>query len=872
MEIRKEDFKKYIAILGNREEYCMFSGRPEWDDTKKAYVIPGSSPRKKTEWVRKEQLERVIEENIRRGWTTWISLNEKEKGKDNIEGTSKIWCIWFDFDAKREDKSRVANEEEKKEALERGEKLKDIMESMGLKGFLACSGNGYHLFFPIQGYELRGNIFRKEFNEKLRMFYNKLKEKTGIEFDTTTDIRRVTQPIGYPNMKIPDCPIDTFWITEFDIHDIEEAKRKNEDLIETILNMDLREEKKTKVVEGTIEDEKFEELLKQSEKVRDLYKGLWKGYGYKSRSEAEAALVTILCLQGFSDESIKKIMSNSLIGKWNEKNESYYNLTIKKCREFIEGIDIDKKKEEVKEKKRKEKIKEEIRSEEIKIEKENAKAKIIEELMNNYIFVTTEDNEEIYVYSNGIYKEGETLIKSEIENVLKEETSTYIVNEILNHIRRRTYVPRSLFNMDKNFLPVKNGLLHLTELKLYPFDSSKIFTYQLPMEYDPTKDCPRIKKFISEVIKSEDLTTVQEFLGYCLYPDMPAHKTLWLYGTGRNGKTTFVNLVRRLIGDACIASVTLDELDGYHRFSIARLYGKLLNIVSEPSTMRAMHTVEFKKLTGGDFISAEIKNKQKTIDFVNFAKFIIYGNKFPVVRDPSPAFWSRLIVIHFPNKFEDNAIPNYDKMLIESDGDLSGFLNWCLEGLKRLMTNNFHFTTSKTSEELKTEFIKQSDSVRAFIRTKCTYDSSAYITKETLYEAYKIFCEEEGLTIRGKKTFSEIVGESPRIYSKIKLIDGKAHRCWFGLRLKSEEKEEEEKESEYIKENKEIFKCICGIEFSNIYDLEGHQLMCKKLEKLKKDGYKEEWLQKKGESFEEWKKRLSMDEEFQRWQSKVTAK
>ena len=779
VEIRSEDFKKHISILGDREVFAIFGGRPEWDEEKGKYLIPKTSPRKMTEWVEKSALERVLTENIRRGWTTWISLNEKETGEDTIEGTSAIWCFWFDFDAPRADKSRVATEEERKKALEEAQKFKSFMEERGLRGFLACSGNGYHLFFPVNRFELRGRVFRKEFNEKQRLFYKRLREESGVEFDTTTDIRRVTQPIGYPNMKIPDMPVPTYWVDEFTEEDIKRARKKNEVLIDTVLNTEIKQPEPAVEIKQHM---KFEELLERNERVKELYNGIW-GKQYKSRSEAEMALVTILCANGFSDAEIKEIMRGCKIGKWQEKTESYYDLTIKKAREYVATHKIEEKKKEDKKKERE------------KLKDKEIKTVILNDLMERFIFVTADDNEDVYVYRDGIYVPGEKLIKAETEKIIGDEASTYLITEIINHIRRRTYVPRSLFNKDKNYLPVKNGLLNLKDFTLHPFDPSKIYTYQLPVEYDAEADCPNIKKFINEIVREEDKPILQEFLGYCLYPDMPAHKSLWLYGTGRNGKTTFVNLLRILLGDICTVSVSIEELDGSHRFSKARLFGKLVNIISEPSAQNKMETVEFKKLTGGDLVSAEVKNKQNTIDFVNFAKFIILGNKFPEVQDATTAFWERVIVIEFPNQFIDNAIPNYEQVLVEKDG-IAGFLNWCLEGLKRLEARGFKFSESKTSKQKKAEFMRMSNSARAFIEERCELDPNAYISKGELYDCYKLFCEREGLTIVGKKRFSEIVGEIPRVYAKHKKIGGKIQRAWFGIRVKEEEEEDEEQEED----------------------------------------------------------------------------
>jgi len=800
IEIKSEDFKKHILMLGDREVFAIFGGRPEWDEDKGRYLIPKTSPRKMTEWVEKKALERVLGENIRRGWTTWISLNEKEIGEDTIEGTSAIWCFWFDFDAPRADKSRVATEEEKGKALEAAKKFKAFMEEKGLRSFLACSGNGYHLFFPVNRFNLRGRVFRKEFNEKQRLFYKQLREDSGVEFDTTTDIRRVTQPIGYPNMKIPDMPVPTYWVDNFTEEDIKEARKHNDVLIEAVLNTEIKKHEQTVELKEHV---KFEELLERNERVRELYNGVW-GKQYKSRSEAEMALVTILCANGFSDAEIKEIMQGCKIGKWQEKTESYYDLTISKAREYVASHKIEEKKNENKKKERE------------KLKDKEIKAVILNDLMERFIFVTADDNEDVYVYKDGIYVPGEKLIKAETEKIIGDEASTYLITEIINHIKRRTYVPRSLFNKDKNYLPVKNGLLNLKDFTLHPFDTSKIYTYQLPVEYDAEADCPNIKNFISNIVRKEDIPILQEFLGYCLYPDMPAHKSLWLYGTGRNGKTTFVNLLRILLGDICTVSVSIEELDGRHRFSKARLFGKLVNIISEPPVQDKMETVEFKKLTGGDLVSAEVKNKQNTIDFVNFAKFIILGNKFPEVEDTTSAFWERVIVIEFPNQFIGNAIPNYERVLVEKDG-VAGFLNWCLEGLKRLEARGFKFSESKSSAQKKAEFMRMSNSARAFIEERCEFKPSAYISKGDLYDSYKLFCEREGLAIVGKKRFSEIVGEIPRVYAKHKKIGGKIQRAWFGIRVKEEEEEEEEDESEgieeYIEEEKKV-------KYVNIKDLD----------------------------------------------------
>ena len=167
---RRRDFELHRAILGNIREVCIFSGRPEWDERRKGYAILKGTPQKETIWVEIDRLECVLRENVEKGWTTWLSLNEKEVGNDTIVGVRRIWNVWFDFDAAREDKSKPAGKKEKDEALLQAKELKKTMEEFSVQGFIACSGNGYHVFFPVEGFELRGEVFRKEFNQKLKKF------------------------------------------------------------------------------------------------------------------------------------------------------------------------------------------------------------------------------------------------------------------------------------------------------------------------------------------------------------------------------------------------------------------------------------------------------------------------------------------------------------------------------------------------------------------------------------------------------------------------------------------------------------------------------------------------------------------------------
>ena len=779
----------HLSIIGNRKNYCIFGGKQEWDEKAKLHRLPKTSRDKATEWVLKDKLIEVLGGYYNKKWTLWISLNEKETGDDTIEGVKSISVFWFDFDAPRANKAEPATDEERNQAFEEAKKFKEWMQkTFDVIGFIACSGNGYHLFYPVEPYPLLGKSFRKEVNEKQRTLFKKLREKSNINFDTTTDIRRVTQPIGGLNYKIPDNPIKTYWIDNPTDKEIEEACKKNLSLLTAVLNTKTEE---THIVIAK-DHPKFTELLECDRKLKELYAGNWQKYNFKSRSEAEQSLVTILCMNGFGNDEIKEIMKSCKIGKWQEREEAYYNATIKKGREFATSHP------------RTENVKSDEKLHDtdyyliFRVKKDDTKEfggikekLFADDLTGIYHFKTLRDTEEVLYYEGGYYHyEGEAIIGAECERVFGKYIKTRNVAEILNHVRRATYIKRNKLNTNKSVLPLQNGLFDLTTHSLNPFNPDVLITYKLPVEYNPDANCPNIKNFIDEILNPEDIPIIQEYFGYALLPAFPAHKSLWLYGIGRNGKSQIISLLSKMLGDENTVSVPIEEFDGWHRFSTARLFGKLLNVTSEPGVEKPLKSGLFKKVIGGDRISAEIKGKQRTIDFVNFSKFVVLGNIFPQVTDPSLAFWDRLIVVEFPNTFVDNFIPDIAEKLIKEDGGLSGFFNWCLEGLKRLKGNGFTFTTTKNTEEMKLEFEKLSNPVMAFIKEECIIKTDKIITKGKLYNAYKDYCGDGNYKIAGKAEFSKQIGEIRGVDGKKARSGGKVAWCWIGMDLQNENDDE----------------------------------------------------------------------------------
>lgn len=420
---------------------------------------------------------------------------------------------------------------------------------------------------------------------------------------------------------------------------------------------------------------------------------------------------------------------------------------------------------------------------------------ILNELNGLFTFKTPTDLEDIYYYDNGVYRYAEHMIKGLVETWLGEHGTTYIINEVLGHLRRKSYCDRTEFNKPQGLIPVQNGLLDLNTGTPGPFDKDKIFTYKLNVIYDADKKCPKFLKAINEWVEKPNIPILQEITGYCLLPAMPFHKLFFLHGTGFNGKGSYIATLTALLGRKNCGNLGLEEFDGSHRFSTALLYGKMINVSSEPSTERQLQTPLLKKLCGEDEIDAEVKNKQNRVHFMNIAKQFVLGNRYPRVNDNTIAFWERAEFIQFPFNFiGDKQTQCIWKTWTKDADEMSGILNWAIEGLHRLNKNN-QFTKSKSTEETKLDFQKASDTTLAFLNEACIIDKESVNIKADFYDQYKSYCEESGLEIESLGMFAAKLKQQPYVRSVRRHIEKKLEWLWVGVRLiTNEEKEAKNKQ------------------------------------------------------------------------------
>lgn len=388
---------------------------------------------------------------------------------------------------------------------------------------------------------------------------------------------------------------------------------------------------------------------------------------------------------------------------------------------------------------------------------------------------TIEETDEIFVYNHGIYTpKGEKKIIALVQSLGYEKYITkHLLEEVLGHIRRETYVSITSLAETQDNICLKNGILNIKTGTITEHSPDYWFLNRLPVEHREGATCPTIRKFLSEVIPENKLLAVQEFIGYCLLKAHPIHRFFILEGEGKNGKSTFVNLLTTFLGKENVTSIPIQALEN-NRFAVSHLYGKLANTYADLSDKALDSTSIIKSITGGDALTAEKKFGQP-FTFNSYAKHIFSCNRIPRSPDDSDAFFRRPAIIPFTRQF----IKDADKHLLEkmtTDEELSGLLNWVVEGLKRL-NDQEDFSGMDSIEETRELYVRLSDSVQAFINDCIETDPEELIPKATLYNLFRQYCQDKKQPVLNETAFLNslrkklpIADERPRIESVRKAL------------------------------------------------------------------------------------------------------
>jgi P4 family phage/plasmid primase-like protien len=407
-----------------------------------------------------------------------------------------------------------------------------------------------------------------------------------------------------------------------------------------------------------------------------------------------------------------------------------------------------------------------------------------QEISKFYTFVKVAGDKSLYYYEGGIWREnGEEVVASFVSEHLPEKFRSQLITELVTYIRGKCFSGINLFDTNKNLICLENGVLDIDKKELMEWSPTYHLTTKLPVKYDKDAMCLNTMKFLGEVMTEQDKENMIEMIGYCLYRDMPIHKSFMLVGDGANGKSTLINVIKNFLGRDNVVSIPLQRITK-DRFSLTSLINKLANLYADLPSEAIQHTGTFKMMTGNDVISAEKKFGGFT-NFTNYAKFIFSCNQVPDAKDDTGAFFRRWIIINFPNKFEgDKADKNLLQTLV-TEGELSGLLNLVLNGLTRLLEKG-DFSFSQTTDEMRERYIRLASPVKAFVMDCIDSDTEGEVAKDTLYQNFILYCQKNNYPTMPSNTFSSKLKEVVQPLGEGQVRGGGTARLrvWRGIKLR----------------------------------------------------------------------------------------
>lgn len=367
-----------------------------------------------------------------------------------------------------------------------------------------------------------------------------------------------------------------------------------------------------------------------------------------------------------------------------------------------------------------------------------------------------------YDHKTGIWRENaedylNSVIRREIEG--EEAQRSFIVKEVISRIKGLYQRFDGFPETPAHLIPFQNGVYDLQTKEIRAHDPGMYLRHVLPVKLPKNKEeasCNEINNFLTEVVSEKDKKRLIEWSAYCLFPEYRYQKFLTLHGSGCNGKGTFLRLLQTLLGGENVSGESLHDLTTKD-FSCGNLWGKLVNICGDLSSMPIRDTAMIKKLTGRDLLMCNRKNKQ-SFPFTNTAKLVFSANEIPRTNDKSKAFFRRVDLIGFPNDFTGREIRDLDQIL-QAPEQLSGFALILLETLQELHDNDFQITQDKNLQEITEEYERLSNPILAAIYKVFESNPGEYVKTEEVYRVVEDYTKKNGGRKKSKIEIGRVLFE-----------------------------------------------------------------------------------------------------------------
>lgn len=325
-----------------------------------------------------------------------------------------------------------------------------------------------------------------------------------------------------------------------------------------------------------------------------------------------------------------------------------------------------------------------------------------------------------------------------------------------------------------NLIAFNNGVYDIATDTLMPFSPDIVITNKIPWDYEQEAYSELADKTMNKLACNDEAirALLEECIGYCFYRRNELSKAFVLTGDKSNGKSTFLDMVKNLLGQFNYSALDLGELD--ERFSTATMAGKLANIGDDISDdfLQGRSISTFKKIVSGNQIKAENKNDPNIFFMKPIVKLLFSANDVPRMKDKTGAVLRRLVIIPFNATFSKSD-PDFDPYItwkLMDEAVMKYLVQLGIQGLKRVITNNAFSESEKVTKELQ-EYEMNNNPILLYLQDTQMCEIENQPTKE-VHKAYQVFCVENGFNSLTLSNFSKEINRRLGMTTKRLRING----------------------------------------------------------------------------------------------------
>lgn len=362
-----------------------------------------------------------------------------------------------------------------------------------------------------------------------------------------------------------------------------------------------------------------------------------------------------------------------------------------------------------------------------------------------------DENERLYIANNDYIKGVMTQLCPQLKDFQKKETLNYIENLLELHLTE--------FSKDPYKISFLNGRLDLRTMYFEPSTCEHLETIHLHVNWNPDAKGETADEFFrTATCGDQDCEQLlYEAIGYSFIKTSSLQKAFLLYGGGRNGKSTYLDIIKTICGHENCTSVSFKDLG--EKFRVSELHNKLVSLSGDISAQPLKDSDLFKQIIGGDEITIERKNQHPFTDTV-FATLFFSANKLPRTPDTTYGFYRKLVIIPFNANLSKVSLVDgatFHEKLME---DAEYIAYKAVLAIKDVLIKSHKFTEPESATNVMIDYKTENSSILSWKKAKRLAVED--LTKETfdeIYAKYTLWCDMNGYKSVRSARFEQEVEE-----------------------------------------------------------------------------------------------------------------